>query len=385
MRLSVVNLLPKWEIFCRVVDNYGDAGMCWRLARTLATRYGVEVRVWIDDWLTIVRLCSKAVQDGAKLAGVELRHWTTPFPELEPADVVIEAFACELPAVHVRAMSARRPPPVWIDLEYLSAEDWVRTCHGLPSPHPRASLIKYFFFPGFTEGTGGLIREPGLFARRDREQDRVRADWLRGRGIGLPREDALLASLFGYAQPMLPALLRRWETAARPLLLLAPEGHALDGVGAALGVRLAAGDRARRGALWVEALPFTDQDSYDELLWHCDLNLVRGEDSFVRAQWAARPFVWHIYPQEDGVHHVKLDAFLDLYCVGLDTVAAGALATFWRAWNGRGDPAVAWLDFARALPELARHAQRWCEKLGQRPDLSTALWRFCRDIAGETG
>ncbi|MDR1227938.1 MAG: elongation factor P maturation arginine rhamnosyltransferase EarP [Azoarcus sp.] len=385
MHTIAANLLPKWEIFCKVVDNYGDAGVCWRLARVLAARYGIETRVWVDDWLTLARLCPGAVRDGTRVAGVELRHWTTPFPETEPADVVIEAFACELPAVHVCAMAAQKPPPVWINLEYLSAEDWVRTCHGLASPQAEAPFTKYFFFPGFTEGTGGLIREPGLFVRRDREQSRARAGWLRGRGVAPPREDALLVSLFSYEQPMLSALLRRWRTDERPLLLLTPEGRALDAVGAALGVKLKAGDCLERDALRVAALPFSDQDGYDELLWHCDLNLVRGEDSFVRAQWAARPLTWHIYPQENGVHHVKLDAFLDLYSAGLDVAAAGALAGFWRAWNGRGDPSATWPAFAHALPELEAHARNWCTGLHARSDLSAELWRFCRHVRKKTG
>lgn len=359
--------------------------MCWRLARTLVARYGVEARVWVDDWPTLARLCPEAVQDGVVVAGVELRHWTAPFPESEPASVVIEAFACELPAGHVRAMAARKPSPIWINLEYLSAEDWVRTCHGLASPRSEAPFIKYFFFPGFSEGTGGLIRESGLLARRNREQFRPLADWLREHGVTLPREDALLVSLFSYELPTLPALLDCWRTSDRPLLLLTPEGRALEAVGTALGATLKVGDQLAHDALRVAALPFTDQDGYDELLWHCDLNLVRGEDSFVRAQWAAKPFVWHIYPQKDGAHHVKLEAFLDLYNARLGMTAAGALTAFWRAWNGRGDPAAAWPAFARALPELEEHARNWCTHLGTCPELSTSLWRFCRHILGETG
>ncbi|MDR0634680.1 MAG: elongation factor P maturation arginine rhamnosyltransferase EarP, partial [Azoarcus sp.] len=124
---------------------------------------------------------------------------------------------------------------------------------------------------------------------------------------------------------------------------------------------------------------------YDELLWVCDVNVVRGENSFVRAQWAARPLVWHIYPQEDDVHHAKLEAFLALYCAALEPAAAAALTAFWRAWNGRGDPAAAWPAFARVLPELERHARDWCTSLCARPDITSALWRFCRRILGKTG
>jgi len=61
------------------------------------------------------------------------------------------------------------------------------------------------------------------------------------------------------------------------------------------------------------SLPFVSQDEYDWVLSQCDFNIVRGEDSFVRAQLAGKPFIWHIYPQEDRAHEVKLTAFLDLY------------------------------------------------------------------------
>ena len=367
----------KWEIFCRVVDNYGDIGVCWRLARALVAERGIDVRLWVDDWGTLSRLCPQAVHDGIRVAGVELRRWMDAFPLEEPADVVIEAFGCDLSKGHEQAMAARERPPIWINLEYLSAEDWVSGCHGLSSLHPELSLKKAFFFPGFVEGTGGLILEKGLLDRRDQLlQKQCRAEWLRAFSKEPLREDTLLVSLFGYEPFGLAGLLRRWEKEERPVLLLVPEGRSLVGVEAVFGTNLAAGEEIRRGALRVVALPFTDQDGFDELLWYSDLNLVRGEDSFVRAQWAVRPFVWNIYPQKDDAHFVKLEAFLKLYCVDLREEAASAMAAFWRAWNGRGDTAEAWLAFAQALPELENHARRWCAAQGARPGLVTTLCQF---------
>ncbi|MCL2875607.1 MAG: elongation factor P maturation arginine rhamnosyltransferase EarP [Betaproteobacteria bacterium] len=366
---------PGWEIFCRVVDNYGDAGVCWRLARALAAEYGVNVRLWVDDWKALFKLCPLATRDGVRVAGVELRRWTDPFPVEGPADVVIEAFGCNLPEGYV--MAAKERPPIWINLEYLSAEGWVAGCHKLSSPHPELPLVKTFIFPGFTEGTGGLILERGLLDRRDRLlRTQSRADWLRSFLKGPLREDALVVSLFGYEPFGLAELLHRWEKEGRPVLLLVPEGRSLAKVEAALGANLPVGEEMQRGALHVASLPFTDQDGYDALLWHCDLNLVRGEDSFARAQWAARPFVWNIYPQKDDAHFVKLDAFLALYCAGLQEAAADALTAFWRAWNGRGDTAKYWPAFARALPELESHAQSWCATLATRENLVTTLWQF---------
>jgi uncharacterized repeat protein (TIGR03837 family) len=96
---------------------------------------------------------------------------------------------------------------------------------------------------------------------------------------------------------------------------------------------LVAGALHVRDALTVQVLPFVRQDQYDPLLWSCDFNAVRGEDSFVRAQWAGRPLLWHIYQQEEDVHLDKLEAFLALYVKDLSEPAREAISGLWRAWN----------------------------------------------------
>jgi uncharacterized repeat protein (TIGR03837 family) len=152
------------DLFCTVVDNYGDIGIASRLARQLYDEQGVQVRLWVDDLLAFNRLhADLSVQmESQRWHGVEVRHWVSAFPDVTPHDLVIEAFACKLPESFERAMAARVVKPVWINLEYLSAEKWVEECHGLPSPHSSLPLTKYFFFPGFAHGTGGLLREQGL-------------------------------------------------------------------------------------------------------------------------------------------------------------------------------------------------------------------------------
>ena len=378
---------PQWEIFCKVVDNFGDIGVCWRLARDLAARGGAGVRLWVDDWASLARLCPAAAAlapaQGGVVDGVVLRHWVADFPALPPGEVVIEAFACELPERHLQAMAAAAQPPLWINLEYLSAEDWVSGCHGLASPHPRLGLVKHFFFPGFDAGTGGLLREPGLLTRRDafrRAPDGRRA-WLAARGLAGLAPETVLVSLFAYGQAGIASLLAAWQAGPRPIVVLVPEGRVLADLAAALGCApLAVGARVTVGRLTLAVLPFTAQEAYDELLWACDLNFVRGEDSFVRAQWAAVPMVWHIYPQQDDAHHTKLEAFMARYCAGLPTPAADALTGFWRAWNGRGDPGAAWPAFAAALPALQAHAHGWCEGLAARPDLVENLLAFCSHL-----
>ena len=383
---------PKWEIFCQVVDNFGDIGVCWRLARDLARREQGAVRLWVDDWTVLARICPAAAgmdpAVGGTVDGVELRQWTPAFVASVPGEIVIEAFACELPPTQLEAMAAQAVAPVWINLEYLSAEDWVAGCHGLASPHPRLALVKHFFFPGFDANTGGLLREPELLARRERfvTQPQGRAAWRAARGLPVAEDDGLVVSLFAYEQAAVRALLRAWEQSARPVHVLVPVSRILPDVAAALDCAIPeVGARIERGALCVHVLPFTDQDGYDELLWACDLNFVRGEDSFVRAQWAGVPCVWQIYPQDDDAHFDKLEAFMARYLAGVAVREAEAFSAFWRAWNGRGDPAAAWPAFAAALPELHRRAVRWCDDLARQSDLVSRLTKFCSHIRAAAG
>lgn len=389
MKTTSISSGLTWEIFCQVVDNFGDIGVCWRLARDLARNHARSVRLWVDDWAPFARLCPAA--EGADAArsfvhqGVEVRRWTTPFAAAEPADVVIEAFACEIPEAHLQAMAARAAKPAWINLEYLSAEDWVGDYHAMASPHPRLPLVKHFFFPGFDARTGGLLREPELPSQRDafRSEPGGRQQWLAGHGVSALPADALLLSLFAYEQPELPALMQVWRDGVRPVVALVPEGRVLGDVARALGRdHLAAGDQIQHGRLQVVVLPFTDQPGYDRLLWACDLNFVRGEDSFVRAQWAGVPFVWQIYPQHEqgGAHRDKLEAFMARYTASLQPEAAQALRGFWLAWNEERGLADAWPAFSAALPALSAHAGRWCDELSAQADLATGLTKFCFDI-----
>ncbi|PYC24536.1 elongation factor P maturation arginine rhamnosyltransferase EarP [Aquipseudomonas alcaligenes] len=372
----------RWDIFCSVVDNYGDIGVTWRLARQLAAEHGLAVRLWVDEPAAFARLCPQADAALAQqwLAGVEVCRWTADFPSVAAADVVIEAFACTLPARYVEAMAARVEPPLWLNLEYLSAEDWVPGCHGLPSPQP-GGLQKFFFFPGFVPGTGGLLREAGLLERRRQFQADAGARQAFLAGLGVPPvAGAWLISLFAYENPVLGPWLDALAQGAQPVQLLVPRGRIEGDLYRWLGVAAAqAGDCWQRGSLHLHLLPFVSQDDYDRLLWSCDFNAVRGEDSFVRAQWAGRPLLWHIYQQEEGAHWDKLDAFLALYRAALPPLAGEALTAWWHAWNGRGDMAQAWQALCGQAEALAAHAQDWCREQASRPDLATALVQFHRN------
>ena len=372
-------LKTRWDIFCTVVDNYGDIGVTWRLARQLVAEHGLDVRLWVDDLRAFERICPQIDIDAAQQSqqGVDVRHWPAEWSRAEAADVVIAAFACQLPGDYMEVMAAREQPPLWMNLDYLSAEDWVVGCHGLPSVKFK-SVQKYFFFPGFQPGTGGLLRERGLLEqRRQFQQDRrAQRQFLQALGID-PAPDAQLISLFAYENPGLASWLDVLASDRQSTHLLVPEGRILGDVARWLEVEtLTVGAIHVRESLTVQVLPFVRQDQYDHLLWCCDFNAVRGEDSFVRAQWAGRPMLWHIYQQDEDIHLDKLDAFLALYTKGLSPAAAEAMNGLWRAWCAGQPIGEHWLTAREHWPQLQENAEAWCLEQGLQADLAAALVQF---------
>jgi uncharacterized repeat protein (TIGR03837 family) len=362
-----------------VVDNYGDIGVTWRLARQLVAEHALPVRLWVDDLRAFERICPEIDINVAQQfqQGVEVRHWPSEWLHTEAADVVIAAFACQLPSDYMDAMAERKKPPLWMNLDYLSAEDWVIGCHGLPSVKYK-TVQKFFFFPGFQQGTGGLLREHGLLERRRQFQQDALAQRTFLQSLGIDRgEGAQLISLFAYENAGLASWLDVLAADSQPTHLLVPEGRVLGYVAQWLDVEtLSVGAIHVRQSLTVQVLPFVRQDQYDHLLWCCDFNAVRGEDSFVRAQWAGRPMLWHIYQQDEDIHLDKLDAFLALYTKGLSPAAAEAMNGLWRAWSAGQPIGEHWLASRKHWPELQGNAQKWCLEQGLQADLAAALVQF---------
>jgi len=359
----------QWDIFCRVVDNLGDIGVCWRLSADLAAR-GQRVRLWIDQPEPLRWMAPGALEGG--VPGVQVIAWTSPIvceamAGWTPGEVWIEAFGCDpAPECALRLadqMARGGAAPFWINLEYLSAEPYVERNHRLPSPvmsGPLRGLTKWFFYPGFTTATGGLLREPEL-AQRQAGFDA--AGWLREQG--LLASATRCVSLFCYEPPALAEVLHAAGRDPQISDWLITPGRSAQAVTA-----LPAPGPACR----LHALQPLAQREFDHLLWSCDLNFVRGEDSLVRALWAGQPFVWQIYPQHDNAHHAKLDAFL----TWLD--APASLRHFHQQWNGIASaeggvwPGWAVVDGWRDCVRSAR------TRLLAQPDFSQQLLGF---VAGK--
>ena len=365
-----------FDIFCRVIDNHGDLGVCWRLCADLAKR-GHPVRLWVDDATALAWMAPQGC------AGVDVRAWPTEAEvqalsedaAFQVADVVVEAFGCELPQAF-QALMVRDTPPVWINLEYLSAEDYVARSHGLASPvmsGPAKGCTKWFFFPGFTPDTGGLLREPHL---AQRQAAFVPEAWLAQLNLPL-RAHAQRVSLFCYEPAVLGHWLQQLAAQATPTDVLVAPGRPHAAVQAALHPLGWAdpthawqqGTSATQGALALHPLPYLSQTDFDHLLWSCHLNMVRGEDSLVRALWAGQPFVWHAYPQDDNAHHDKLLAFESAL-----NMPAG-LRKFHAIWNGLETGPLPALSRA-AVDDWRIWAQQTQMRLWAQTDLTAQLLSF---------
>lgn len=420
------------DIFCRVVDNFGDIGVCWRLARSLQREWPAQVRLWVDDLTVFCRL-APAVQpetDEQLVEGIRIIHWTDNQASHTPAQLVIEAFACDPPARYIDAMPGHTK--LWLNLEYLSAESWTAGFHAQPSPQ-RNGITKYFFFPGFSDQTGGLIGEAGLNERR--------RSWMHSSAkkkqflqrLGLPQvqayldDDTLFVSLFCYASAPYRSLLHALRKSRRPVVLLVPQSvlpqlerdaitqlhgavsipdtdmsntpaslpgmsDAASGAAADLGTAqvkspaLSKDDAAQAPqtalpGVTLLRIPFLPQDEYDQLLWLCDLNFVRGEDSFVRAIWSRKPFLWQIYEQSDDIHLKKLQAWLALFPGHEETKA------MMRSWNSPSRHAyftnqlTTLLNTPGQLDSWRRSCRTFAENLSKNKTLSESIRIFYEKAA----
>ncbi|MDR2174033.1 MAG: elongation factor P maturation arginine rhamnosyltransferase EarP, partial [Burkholderiales bacterium] len=410
-------------ILCRVVDHYGDAGVCWRLTRQLENEYGLDVTLFIDDLATLQRLAPTldTTQDRQHVDRVTVQRLTdAPPPPASHAsfwpDVIIDAFGGGLPASWLTALKRDFPPlaadahtslspggrgaggeedkpiaPRWIVLEYLSAEPWIETMHGLVSPPPSINIPRHFFFPGFTETTGGLLREKTLLDERNvfcspQHFPDTRRAFLEKLGVRTLSPNALLVSLFCYDTPALPALLDALAASPSPIVCLIPETVASKAVqqwrnlhSAKASATLAIHSTTKHGSLTLHTIPFLSQTDFDRLLWSCGLNFVRGEDSFVRAQWAANPFIWQAYQQTEQVHLTKVDAFLERYLADAPDDLKTALSDFTYAWNDEqriNHIANFWSSLIKQLPSFEKLACDWEQQQSTQPDLAQRLVDF---------
>jgi uncharacterized repeat protein (TIGR03837 family) len=367
------------DIFCTVIDNFGDIGVCWRLAQQLQDEYGLNVRLWVDDLNSFAKLEPTLNPQLAQQTcqKIEICYWSkSDFDtSIEPYDVVIEGFGCRLPDSFLQAMAQQTPPPVWLNLEYLSAESWTLDCHGLGSAHPNLPLKQYFFFPSFDPRGGGLLREQNLLQQRDDflQNPQAQADFWHSLNCTQALSADYRLSLFAYENQAVAALLTALSQQQQTSFIAIPEGRVLANINTWANTTLKVGDKLTVGAVTVAVLPFLSPIQYDQLLWACDINMVRGEDSFIRAHWAEKPLLWHIYPQEEQAHLDKLEAWL--------SVSANFISPEWqnlqRAWVSESTNVALWATLLTQFSQAKPQHTLFSEFLGQQETLCHKLMAFC--------
>ncbi len=384
-----------WDIFCNVVDNFGDIGVSWRLACNLAER-GQTVRLWADDVQPLAWMAPNGHQNVQVIdcsAGLPKNSMLDENLEADLAlgDVLVDTFDCEFAINFIATKSINTPArginstileqirPVWLNLEYLTAESFAERAHTLPYVHRSGvaqGWTQRYFYPGFNDKTGGLLREADLFERQ-KAFDRGAwladltfevSDYSQSESIESELSSSRLVSLFCYEPVALESLIDQLAASETPTCLLVTAGRAAAAVKAVLeGKKRLQSAYLLPRALLILYIPQLTQTDYDHLLWSCDLNFVRGEDSLVRAIWAGRPFIWQIYPQHDNVHLVKLNAFLAM----MD--ASESLKTAHNVWNSTSSEA--------SFPKLelsiwTQSAQNLSSKLRLQDDLASNLIAF---------
>ncbi len=378
-------MLRRCDIFCSVIDNFGDIGICWRLARQLVAEHQLEVTLWVDDLRSFARICPEVQPElvAQHIAGVWVRLWSTPLPQLNPDEypqLVIEALACTIPRPYLDLLAQHQPQALWLNLEYLSAEDWVYGCHGLASPQQGLALHKYFFFPGFSTKTGALLRERDLVEKLDafaENPDAQQQFWAK-LGLSHVTDFDNKVSLFAYGQASIASWLEQLVSATTSTVLLVPEGVLANQL-KTLWPELATAAFAQRGKLRIDILPFMPQPQYDYLLAACDINFVRGEDSVIRAHWAGKTFIWQIYRQQEQAHQVKLEAFLALYLSAAPEPLKALLLALHRRWDNELPLAELWPLLLENKDKIALYNQQWRAFLMTHEDLASNLVRFAEN------
>ena len=352
----------RWDVFCRIVDNFGDIGVCWRLSQQLAHEHNLQVRLFIDD-LAVANHIIPALNcelNSQVINHVEILTWQSA-DTIQPAEVALETFSCELPANYLAAMQNNT---VWVNLEYLSAESWVAEFHARSSNNTKPA--RHFFFPGFTEATGGLIREADIFQKNQLIASKQQLE-----------TDSLKVSLFCYPHAPIPDLLNAMAESNQRVDCYIPTSSILPRIAQFFNLNtIETGSILNKKNLNVHIVPFLSQADYDQLLASCDINFVRGEDSWIRAIWAGKPFIWQPYLQTENTHVTKLNAFLDLFYADCESHAKAAVYKLHSAWVTDHITTDVWQKYIDVLRVTKPFTFNKASQLAAQNDLASKLVIF---------
>lgn len=282
------------DIFCQVIDNYGDVGVAYRLAREFKRVYPNKKLRFVINQIEELNLIRKSED-------IEIILYKDISKIENSADLIIESFGCEIPKEYMD--KALKKSKLIINLEYFSAEKWVDDFH-LQESFLGGNLKKYFFIPGLSEKSGGILLD-NEFLERKKKVEANKEYYLEK--FEIKEKYDLIGSVFSYEKNF-DSLIEELKKLNKKVILLILSEKTQKNF-----IKYFDNGNNYDKIKFVK-LPFFTYDKYEELLALCDFNLVRGEDSFVRALLLGKPFLWHIYPQGENTHIKKLESFLEKYC-----------------------------------------------------------------------
>lgn len=309
--------LKTLDIFCEIIDNYGDIGVVYRTAKELQKIFPKsKIRAFLNKLDEFKKINSQVLDlPSQNIDGIEyitFDYLRDNANELLTAQVIIEAFGCQIPEKYMEI--AYDNSELLINLEYLSAEDWIEDFHLQSSPLGRGKLKKVFFMPGFTEKSGGVIADSNYLERIQRVLENKEFYEKKYLSDIEDRENKIVGTLFSYEKNFTP-LLEDLKKLDKDVVILAMGEKTQDSLRKILKNFSIEDFRnsLKYGKIEIRFLNFLNQEEYEELINIVDFNFVRGEDSFIRAVLTGKPYMWHIYCQEEYAHMDKIEGFLDKY------------------------------------------------------------------------
>ena len=309
--------LKTLDIFCEIIDNYGDIGVVYRTAKELQKIFPEsKIRVFLNRLDEFKKINSQVIDlPSQNIDGIEyitFDYLRDNANKLLTAQVIIEAFGCQIPEEYIEI--AYDNSELLINLEYLSAEDWIEDFHLQSSPLGRGKLKKVFFMPGFTEKSGGVIADSNYLERIQKVLENKEFYEKKYLSDIEDRENKIVGTLFSYEKNFTP-LLEDLKKLDKDVVILAMGEKTQDSLRKILKNFSIEDFRnsLKYGKIEIRFLNFLNQEEYEELINIVDFNFVRGEDSFIRAVLTGKPYMWHIYCQEEYAHMDKIEGFLDKY------------------------------------------------------------------------
>lgn len=365
-------------ILCKVVDNFGDIGVTYRLSRALLDVQNahpellgkINIRLVVDNLDSFAKIVPEIKTDSAfqEYKGIKIFDWNAndfckkEFEQNEPF-IILECFQCGRPDWLEDLLFVKEVSHVVniIMIDYLSAEDYAENFHKLMSLTRSARVQKVNFMPGFTNKTGGLIQDKSFMDSLS----------LSLKSLKTNTDEPFNVLFFSYEGD--------WNFAVKALSrfnngninVLAAQGRGLSSF-------VDSWQKLGKPFL-LQKLEYLCQEEWDALMCKTPLLFIRGEDSLSRACLIGHPFVWHAYPQSDEYQMVKVNALLDRMKEFFSPEDFEAVKNCWLTYNGeKGDKEKALTCFLERYTSLCTGFKLFADNTIKNGDLAFNLMTFIK-------